>query len=220
MAKDFRYVLEGQTVEAFQMTEETRYREKDWPEWMNSRYLLTYEGGEQRLKINEAETVIPKFGWIIKYPDNSITAVGYEVMETAAKVVEDVVVVHPEAPVDEEGLLELASKISGKSVDELRQQQEDSAKSPPPAAKQAAEILGGAIDIDRMTVEHEKAFEDLLNELKAAYSLALTDKPGEIMPFLRDLIGKHVNWCACPPGQCLLEDEAGWGCRQNSPLSK
>ena len=121
MAKDFRYTMEdGSEVEAFQMTPASRYQEKDWPEWMNSRFLVSYNNGEQRLNINDTETTIPKFGWIVRQPGGAITAVDYSVMEKAEKVIEETPIVHEEAKVDEEALLELGSKLTGKSVEELR----------------------------------------------------------------------------------------------------
>ena len=56
MSKDFRYTMpDGSVVEGFQMTEDMRYQEKKWPEWMNSRYLVTYDHGEHRLNINDVD---------------------------------------------------------------------------------------------------------------------------------------------------------------------
>ena len=204
--KDFRYTLpDGTEVEGFQLTEQTRYREKDWPDWMDSRFLITYEGGEQRLIINDAETVIPKFGWIVKYPGNAIKAVDYTVMEEADKVVKEVQVVVPEQAVDEEGLLVLASKISGKSVEELRAAQEAAAlASPAPPAMAAAEIAGTAPDMNR-----------LIAELTEAYALLANNGDGGLEAF-RNILAGRVVWCNCSPGQCSGGDRLG--CRQNSPL--
>jgi hypothetical protein len=208
--KDFRYTLEGQTIEGFQMTEQTRYREKDWPDWMDSRFLITYEGGEQRLSINDVETVIPKFGWIVKYPDGSISAVGYEVMELADKMVKEEEIVHPEAAVDEEGLLLLASKLSGKSVEKLRAEQEERKPAPGRPAKAPP-------DSDLVYREKVAYGEELLGELKGAYNVAKSCEPTETLAFLNDALSKRVNWCACSPGSCDGEWDQ-WGCRKNSPL--
>jgi hypothetical protein len=94
MAKDFRYMLDGEEVQGFQMTDAMRYQEKLWPDWMDSRYLMTVDG-QSWLNVNDVETKIPDLGWIIQKADGTVTAVSYEVMERAEKVVPDV----PDTPV-------------------------------------------------------------------------------------------------------------------------
>jgi hypothetical protein len=205
--KDHRYTLEGQTIEAFQMTEATRYQQKHWPEWMDSRYLVTYEGGEQRLNINDVETKIPKFGWVVKYPDGSITAVGYEVMEGADKVVKEVVVKTPraDAGISDEALaaahgIELPDGHEGEDT----------------SAQPVVEVTGHIRNID--IVDSPQADDDLLEEVSEVYALLFAGSTEAGTAALKESLTKRVDWCICIPGAC--RDAKRIGCRQNSPLAK
>lgn len=218
MSKDFRYTMpDGSVVEGFQMTEDMRYQEKKWPEWMNSRYLVTYDHGEHRLNINDVETKIPHFGWVIKKPDGTITAVEYTAMEQADKVVKEEAVVHPEAPVNEEGLLELGAKLTGKSVEELRAEQE--AKRP----KEGHQTItsAGSVEPNRIEPEEYGIVVDvdgsLVREMRLAYELLKADDVAGAMKEMAKSLGDRANWCNCGPGSCSGNTER-WNCRKNSPL--
>lgn len=216
--RDFRYTMpDGSEVEAFQLTPSSRYREKEWPEWMNSRYLVTYDHGEERLVIGNNEQVIPSYGWIVRDAGGTIKAVDYSVMEEADKVVKEVKVVHPEAKVDEEALLELGAKLTGKSVEDLRAEQ--AAQKPPPDLT----VVQG--DKGRSDKEHEPVPNGLspvgyvpVGELTLVYE-ALLDEPSIGIKLLRGILSKAVTWCDCSPGNCR-GDKYSAGCRVNSPLVK
>jgi hypothetical protein len=120
---DFRYKMpDGTTVEAFQMTEATRYQEGLWPEWMNSKMLLTTEGSGNRkkhyLNINDVETEIPEYGWVVN-DAGKIKAVPYEVMELAEKVVRVVPKIPPVAEPQSDKALRLAAKITSRSFEDV-----------------------------------------------------------------------------------------------------
>lgn len=224
---DFRYKMpDGTIVEAFQLTPATRYQEDKWPEWMNSKMLLTQDNQEW-LKINDDETRIPKFGWIVK-AGGQIRAVGYEEMEQADKVVKEIPVAHPAAEVDEDALLELGAKLTGKTVEELREEQLRKGRTPrqpPPVVEteqpdpyedlQASGGLPEAQALNRLTavppdnfiMELCDAYEDLANEL-----------PEKARVKFRNILSQRVAWCNCAPGQCAGLDPLI--CRQESPLAK
>lgn len=205
--KDFRYTLpDGSEVEAFQMTDQTRYREKDWPAWMSSKFLVTYEGGEQRLIVNDFETVIPKFGWIIRRAGGEITAVGYEVLEAAVKVVKEEVIQAPAAEVDEEGLLLLASKLSGKSVEDLRAEE---------AARPKPKPVISIVDSPR---PEERVDNSLLHECRHIYELFKQGQQDDALGKLARSLSERTNWCSCSPGACDGKSDV-WECRKNSPLA-
>ena len=123
--QDFRYTMpDGSQVEAFQMTEATRYQEGLWPEWMNSKMLLTTEGTGGRkkhyLNINDVETEIPEYGWVVNNA-GKITAVPYEVMELATKVTRIVPKVPDIAKPQSDSALRLAAKITKRTFDDVKE---------------------------------------------------------------------------------------------------
>ena len=231
MTKDFRYTMpDGSVVEAFQMTPAARYAEKTWPDWMNSRYLVSYSHGEERLIINNTETTIPKLGWIVKDAGGTIKAVDAEVMERADKVVKEAEVVHPEAKVDEEKLLELAYKLTKRPIDELRAEQEASEKArgtlgtlPEDEARAAATMVpkvdDGGLSIEVTDIQDR----GLLMDCRGIYDLMRMGKQSEIdegIKRLKNVLLDRCNWCDCPPGKCEGTVVDQWDCRRNSPLAK
>lgn len=123
--QDFRYTMpDGSQVEAFQMTEATRYQEGLWPEWMNSKMLLTTEGTGGRkkhyLNINDVETEIPEYGWVVNNA-GKITAVPYEVMELATKVTRIVPKVPDIAKPQSDSALRLAAKITKRTFEDVKE---------------------------------------------------------------------------------------------------
>ncbi len=95
---DFRYILNGDEVEAYQITEESRYAQKLWPDWLDSRQFITQDGQHF---FGEAEMPIPQYGWLI-LRGGGIDVVTWQVMEQAEKVVPIVAEVLEE--VDERGI--------------------------------------------------------------------------------------------------------------------
>lgn len=204
------------------MTEDTRYQEKLWPEWMSSRYFMTI-GGQEWLNINDVETEIPPFGWVVRYPSGSISAVDYSVMEAATKLVVDEPPERDEpSEVNEDELVALAAKLAGVTVEEFQAQQaEKQAKQPKPKPKLelAADNSNIAEVIDQGI--HEQLTHDdglLLNEVWEAFELCDRDYDEPLYKKLVEILGKRVNWCSCPPGLCVGSQVRG--CRQNSPLAK
>lgn len=91
MKPDFRYIApNGEEVEAFQLTETSRYQDKSWPDWLNSRMFMTVNGTEDWLVEGSEERKIPQYGWLVK------TAGGIQIPDALAfeeydKVVKEVV---------------------------------------------------------------------------------------------------------------------------------
>ena len=82
-AKDFRYILDGEEVEAYQITEESRYAQSLWPEWLDSRQFITQDGAHY---YGESEQPVPLFYWMV-LRRGAIEIMSWQVMETAQKVV-------------------------------------------------------------------------------------------------------------------------------------
>ena len=204
MSKDFRYTMpDGSEIEAFQVTEKTRYLEADWPEWMDSRYFMTIDS-EEWLNVNDVETRIPEYGWVVNR-GGQITAVDFTVMEKADKVVKEEKPYHPPAEVDEEKFLAAAAKITGKSVEELRM--EEVTMPPPEPISNVTEITGQF---------RNKDYDELLDEVWEALKISnATDEA--LHRKLRTILAKRTEWCNCPPGMC--EGGEIRGCRANSPLA-
>ena len=220
--RDFRYTMpDGSEVEAFQITPRTRYQEREWPPWMNSKWLMTVDK-EEWLNINDVETPIPKFGWIVKLPNGTVTVKSWDQMEHADKFVKEQPVVHPPAEVDEVALLQLASRLTGKSVEELEQEQlregRTARKPPPEPAMAAPEKTVTIRDEDTyLTVSPEPA-TDLIEELVDVYSSLADGEDVTARTKLRNILAQRVTWCNCPPGQCAGSDRLG--CRVHSPLAQ
>lgn len=129
MAADFRYEMpDGSTVEAFQMHEGSRYQQSNWPEWMDSKMLMTKQsaGGKNThwLVIGESETEIPDYGWIMRKPDGRIVTVPYEVMELAKKVVREIPKIPDPLKPQPEAALRLAAKITKRSYEDVKAEDE------------------------------------------------------------------------------------------------
>lgn len=125
--RDFRYTLpDGTEVEAFQVTEASRYQEDLQPDWMNSRMWLTAEGegGKKTdyLKIGDSETEIPSYGWLMRMPSGTIQVVDYTVMEGAVKVVKEVPVIPDPIKPQPDDALKLAAKLEGRPFEEVKQE--------------------------------------------------------------------------------------------------
>lgn len=93
---DYRYINpEGIEVEAFQVTETSRYQDKLWPDWLNSRMFMTVNGNEDWLVQGSEEIKIPQYGWLVNHPSAGIQIVDAFSFEAYNKVVKE-----PEPVVD------------------------------------------------------------------------------------------------------------------------
>ena len=220
---DFRYNLGDEEVEAFQMTEDMRFQEKLWPEWMHSNYLMTIEGVSW-LNINDVETEIPKYGWIVRKASGTITAVDYSVMEAAEKLVIEVIEQAPAAEVNEDNLVALAAKLAGLTVPEFEAQQaEKEAKRPKPAPALAVvpEVIqhpdaGNLVLAD--IGERVESLSPALRQSRLAYELLKAGDHAAGLETLGAALVDRTEWCSCGPGQCEGTSER-WACRVNSPLA-
>ncbi|KPK72263.1 MAG: hypothetical protein AMJ84_04565 [Acidithiobacillales bacterium SM23_46] len=249
---DFRYTMpDGSQVEAFQMTEATRYQEGLWPEWMNSKMLLTSEGDGGRkkhyLNVNDVETEIPEYGWIVNR-DGNISAVGYEVMETATKVTRVVPKIPDIAQPQSESALRLAAKITKRTLEDVR----ESDLAQVSEANQNRQALIDSMHPDDAAAQgyvqtqnteappivfdeapkpsrlppvesgiHVGLTPDpaLLDEVKDVYRLWEEGEAAEAKRMLRQALAARIEWCSCAPGLCDGDRDA-WECRQNSLLAK
>ena len=245
--RDFRYEMpDGSEVEAFQLTEATRYNEKLWPDWFNSRMFMTAdkEGKKtQYLNINDVETEIPPYGWIV-LEGGRIKVVDWEEMEHAEKVVPEILPIPDKAkPLPDDALL-LAAKLSGKSVEEMREQDEMqvaktnrlreemiarqsgiepeiSPEAEDLAAQREAEIAGKPVDdllANNSAPGPQTTDDGLILECAMAYESL---KEGHIdagVSALHKALAPRVNWCNCAPGQCAGGERLT--CRLNSPLAQ
>lgn len=207
--KDFRYILDGVEIEAIQITQESRYAQKQWPEWLDSRMLVSYEHGEQRLVIGNNEQVIPELGWIVRTPGGSLETVDAFRMEEATKVVQEQPDQHPRADANISDV-DLAKahgiELPPGHVDE----RETVVKFEPPE-------LTGAVEL--ATTMPAEADRGLLFETRAAFQMLCDGDTSGATDKLRDALLERCNWCDCAPGRC---DGAAdmWDCRRNSPLAQ
>jgi hypothetical protein len=207
--KDFRYEKEGTVIEAFQLTAASRYQEKNWPRWMDPKWLMTVDGAEW-LARGDKEVAIPKLGWICANPDGSVTIRGSEEMETWKKVVPDappVIAPPADGMPDESHLVAMYPEHvpEGRTAEDYKHQQlrvdVREASSPAEVIQQAGGPPGMSINtvIDVFTMLNE-------NQVESARAL------------LRGVLNERVTWCSCPPTACKGSD--GLGCRRSSPLLK
>lgn len=79
---NYKYQKQPVTVEAFQMTEERRHDNKDWPDWLNQAWnkepgeegcLFCVEGGDQlRIQTLEGEQLVSWGDYIIQGVEGEI----------------------------------------------------------------------------------------------------------------------------------------------------
>jgi len=109
MKPDFRYIApNGEEVEAFQLTETSRYQDKSWPDWLNSRMFMTVNGTEDWLVEGSEERKIPQYGWLVN------TAGGIQIVDALAFEEYDKVVKEPTA----EELAAVAATMNQQEVPE------------------------------------------------------------------------------------------------------
>ena len=97
---DFRYTKDGIEVEAYQITDESRYQLD--PSWLDSNDFLTIDGLHW-IKLGGEELPLPQYGWIVLHSDGRKTIVPALEFETYVKVV-------PLAP---DPMLQTAEAVSG-----------------------------------------------------------------------------------------------------------
>ncbi len=238
--KDFRYEMpDGRIVEAFQMTEATRFQEKNWPDWMNSRMLMTKESTDGASKTNwltidDVETEIPSYGWLVN-DAGRIHAVEYEVMEQATKVVPEEVVIPDKAAYMPDDALRLAAKLSGRPFEDVkrddraqvdasnRKRQEmidDLARAREAELMPAEEVVGVEVEVPvEVPVATATSDRGLLNTLRNVHTLLREAETDRAMEVVAEELYARADWCDCPPGKCNgLKDI--WDCRRNSPLAQ
>jgi len=125
--RDFRYTLpDGTEVEAFQVTEASRYQEALYPDWMSSRMWLTTENDKgvkkHYLKVGETETEIPEYGWLMQMPSGNIQVVDYTVMEGATKLVKEIPSIPQAIEPMADDALRLAAKMAKRPFDEIKKE--------------------------------------------------------------------------------------------------
>lgn len=217
---DFRYVMpDGSEVEAFQMTEDMRFQEKQWPEWMHSNYLMTIDK-QNWLNINDVETEIPNLGWIVRDAGGTINAVDYFVMEKAEKVVPNEAPVRDEpSEVDEDQLIVLAAKLAGMTVEEFQAQQAEKAAKHPKPAPAPVQLTAVPTPSNRSDKEHHvESLSPALRQSRLAYELLKAGDHAAAMETLGTALVERTEWCGCGPGLCDGTSER-WACRVNSPLA-
>lgn len=89
MKPDYRYTApDGTEVEAWQLTETSRYQDKLFPEWLTSRMFMTVNGNEDWLVDGDAERRIPPYGWLV-YNGVEVSIVDAMTFEGYDKVVKE-----------------------------------------------------------------------------------------------------------------------------------
>lgn len=214
--RDFRYTLDGKEVEAFQVTEDSLFRDDLSPKWMNSKMLMTKGSADSTaakhwLTVDDVETPIPKYGWIVRSASGEISAVSYEVMETAIKLVEDPGPERdPPSEVDEESLIQLQAAMQKRDPDEIRAERDEKAAKQP---KPVLEIVDAPRPDDYpLVIEMNVPIPELVTILE----LFVEGETSAGIKALKSCLLQRVTWCNCAPGACEGGDRLG--CRTNSPL--
>jgi len=198
--KDFRYEKDGHVIEAFQLTDKARYAEKDWPAWMDSRWLMSVDG-QPWLDYGGKEMQIPALGWICNNPDGTVTIRGAMEMEEWAKVVKDEpLVVHPESGV------ELTDDVLAAA---------HSLKLAPDGQKnKPIDLKPGTLDLSMALPPNDNSVSCAV--VTEVFTTLRNGDTAEAIGMLRGVLTERVKWCDCAPNQCI--GETGLGCRKSSPL--
>lgn len=218
MARDYRYELDGETIEAFQLTDLSQFREDHRPEWMNPSWLMT-KNGKQWMDAQGQEVPVPKLWWICRNADGVISVRDPHEMEGWHKVVPDTVVTHPEQPYDEEANIELLAKMQGRDPEEVRAHYEAKKKREAAGQKPVASPVLAAIEEEKQEMEHVVLETDrgLLTEARGVFELLQDGHLDMAKEHLKEALMKRADWCDCAPGTCSRSRET-WDCRRSSPL--
>ena len=97
-ASDFRYTIGDKTIEGYQITEASRYQDKLWPEWLDSRDFITVDG-QNWIKMAGEELPLPDLSWIVRDATGHMSIVDALEFENYVKVVPYVPETFDEPPV-------------------------------------------------------------------------------------------------------------------------
>lgn len=87
---DHRYTApNGAEVQAYQITETSRYTQKLWPDWLDSRWFMTIDN-QTWLDINGRELRVPDYAWVVNngVEISVIDALEFEAYDKVVKEVE------------------------------------------------------------------------------------------------------------------------------------
>ena len=98
-AKDFRYTIGDKTIEGYQITEASRYQDKLWPEWLDSRDFISVDG-QNCIKIAGEKLPLPDLSWIVRDATGHMSIVDALEFENYVKVVPLVAERFNEIPAD------------------------------------------------------------------------------------------------------------------------
>ena len=88
-SKDFRYKIGEVEVEGYQITESSRYQDKLWPDWLNSKDFMTVDGAPW-ITLQGKELRIPPLAWIVRDASGNRSIVEALDFENYVKVVPNV----------------------------------------------------------------------------------------------------------------------------------
>ena len=93
--KDYRYIApDGSTVEAWQLTETSRYQDKEWPAWLQSRWFMTVDNATW-LDVDGEEMKLPELSWVV-WEDGHVAVVDpYKFEEYQKMVPEELITTEP-----------------------------------------------------------------------------------------------------------------------------
>lgn len=192
------------------MTDGSRYQQKDWPAWMDSRWLMTINGA-QWLDHGGKEIAIPSLGWICNNPDGTITVRGALEMEEWAKMVPDIPLVATPAAdgmEDESHLVAMFPQHvpEGKTAEDYKRKLK-------PDNSNIGEVVDQFV-FDRLVQPADDSVSlAVVTEILVTLDLGDIEDAKEM---LRAVLSERVVWCNCAPNQCI--GESGLGCRKSSPL--
>lgn len=200
---DFRYSDPGgSTVEAYQISTQSRYLNQKWPPWlkmqkgtkdMNVLFVLQDDPNQLWLASGAGEQVIPDGAYLVIDQAGNIVIqdeLTFEAEHSKVVPVPDATV-HPEALT---GDPELDNHV--------------------PVAKPVPGLDG----LEDQPVTELQPVVDVaaLDAIKEAFVMLQDQKVDEAIEFLADGLIARTVWCNCPPGRC--DDSDMWSCRQRSPL--
>ena len=85
-AKDFRYTIGDKTVEAYQLTDSSRFQQALWPDWLDSRWFITIDGAPW-FELNGQEVPIPDLAWVARDSAGNMSFIDALEFENYVKVV-------------------------------------------------------------------------------------------------------------------------------------
>jgi len=228
--KDFRYIDSNNAeIEAYQITDRTRWQDEDWPPWMvkqrtkdqkNCLYTDAANPNALYIALDSGDGQLGYMAFVIQNADGSLSVMGeIEFNQYYSKVVPVPPKAPPAPPADNMTDQEFYDSIDEETREKLNLTDPATRPAQPQLTVEASAVMVADIDAEKQ-LEEVAVLRDQMERAIELLKPSTAKASIKAMQYLK--IGLDtakdggLKWCECDPGQC--DDSSEWGCREKSPL--